>query len=275
MRRSRLQSWRFHTVLAVACLVMAAAPARADEGWSAWSGGGVEQGDIGDPDLAPDGFGLTANMDFISAEEFVCSDPANNCDYARCDTANYWCSDSQYVDVFAAVEIPAGALITGMRVLYYDNSPSLYLAVRLQLGWTSLGVRGDSQLASWTSAGTPQGVDDVYVDVSPDVTVERRYPVLTQWGYRSYYLYVSLPPTLNVQLRGVAVFWNRQISPAPASPTFADVPVGHWAFQHVEALVASGITAGCGGGDYCPDATLTRGQMAVFLAKGLGLHYPY
>jgi hypothetical protein len=36
--------------------------------------------------------------------------------------------------------------------------------------------------------------------------------------------------------------------------------------------VASGITAGCGGGNYCPDAP-TRRQMAIFLAKALGLHW--
>lgn len=48
------------------------------------------------------------------------------------------------------------------------------------------------------------------------------------------------------------------------------------AFQSVEALAASGITAGCNAAPpmYCPDATLTRRQMAVFLAKGLGLHWP-
>ena len=46
------------------------------------------------------------------------------------------------------------------------------------------------------------------------------------------------------------------------------------AWPHVEALAASGITAGCGGGDYCPGATLTRRQMAVFLAKALGLNWP-
>jgi hypothetical protein len=57
--------------------------------------------------------------------------------------------------------------------------------------------------------------------------------------------------------------------------TFSDVPTGHWAFQYVEALVASGVTAGCGGSNYCPDATLTRAQMAVFLSKALGLHYPW
>jgi hypothetical protein len=34
------------------------------------------------------------------------------------------------------------------------------------------------------------------------------------------------------------------------------------------------VTGGCGNGNYCPDAPLTRGQMAVFLAKALGLHWP-
>lgn len=28
------------------------------------------------------------------------------------------------------------------------------------------------------------------------------------------------------------------------------------------------------GGDYCPDAPITRGQMAAFFAKTLGLHWP-
>ncbi len=46
-------------------------------------------------------------------------------------------------------------------------------------------------------------------------------------------------------------------------------------FQYVEALVASGITGGCGSGSYCPDNPVTRRQMAIFLAKALGLHWPY
>jgi hypothetical protein len=51
------------------------------------------------------------------------------------------------------------------------------------------------------------------------------------------------------------------------------VPTSHPLFQFIEALVASGTTAGCGGGNYCPNAPLTRGQMAVFLAKALGLQW--
>jgi hypothetical protein len=40
-------------------------------------------------------------------------------------------------------------------------------------------------------------------------------------------------------------------------------------------LAASGITAGCSTAPplYCPDDPLTRGQMAVFLSKALGLHF--
>jgi hypothetical protein len=71
------------------------------------------------------------------------------------------------------------------------------------------------------------------------------------------------------------VGWFRQVSPAPATATFTDVPTGHPFFQFVEALARSGITAGCGGGNFCPDAPLTRGQMAVFLSVALGLHFPF
>jgi len=63
------------------------------------------------------------------------------------------------------------------------------------------------------------------------------------------------------------------VSPAPATATFHDVPVGAFGFQHIEALVDSGITAGWRGGNYCPDDDVTRVQMAVFLAKALGLHW--
>ena len=82
--------------------------------------------------------------------------------------------------------------------------------------------------------------------------------------------------SLNSALGGVRVFWRRQVSPAPGTATFNDVPTSHPFFQFIEALSASGITAGCQVSPplYCPDASLTRGQMAVFLSKALGLHWP-
>jgi hypothetical protein len=44
-------------------------------------------------------------------------------------------------------------------------------------------------------------------------------------------------------------------------------PFAKW----VKELVLRGITAGCGGGNYCPALAVTRGQMAVFLAVTFNL----
>ena len=73
----------------------------------------------------------------------------------------------------------------------------------------------------------------------------------------------------------VEIWWRRQVSPAPANPSFTDVPTSDFGYQYIEALKASGITGGCGGTQFCPDAPLTRRQMAIFLAKALGLDWPY
>jgi hypothetical protein len=46
---------------------------------------------------------------------------------------------------------------------------------------------------------------------------------------------------------------------------FTDVPIGHPFCGFIERLSDDGITGGCGGGNFCPNAPVTRGQMAVFL----------
>lgn len=55
------------------------------------------------------------------------------------------------------------------------------------------------------------------------------------------------------------------------SPSFADVPSGHFAYAAIEAVKEAGITNGCGGGNFCPDQPMTRAQVAAWIAKGLGL----
>jgi uncharacterized repeat protein (TIGR01451 family) len=60
-----------------------------------------------------------------------------------------------------------------------------------------------------------------------------------------------------------------------ASPTasakiqvdFLDVPPAHIFHDFVDTVARNGVTAGCGGGNYCPAAPSTRAQMAVFLLK--------
>ncbi len=51
--------------------------------------------------------------------------------------------------------------------------------------------------------------------------------------------------------------------PLPAA--FNDVPGTYWALTEIYWMRDNNITSGCGSGNYCPELTVTRAQMAVFL----------
>ena len=59
--------------------------------------------------------------------------------------------------------------------------------------------------------------------------------------------------------------------PPAATGIFSDVPASHWAAAWIEQLAREGVTGGCGGGNYCPSAAVTRAQMAVFIVKAFDL----
>jgi hypothetical protein len=61
-------------------------------------------------------------------------------------------------------------------------------------------------------------------------------------------------------------------TPPPATGTvFGDVTTSTFAAAWIEQLSAEGITGGCGGGNYCPNTSVTRAQMAVFLVRTFNL----
>ena len=55
-----------------------------------------------------------------------------------------------------------------------------------------------------------------------------------------------------------------------ANHQFADVPTSSPFHGNIARLVETGITAGCGSGNFCPRNAVTREQMAAFLTRGLG-----
>jgi hypothetical protein len=55
-----------------------------------------------------------------------------------------------------------------------------------------------------------------------------------------------------------------------ANHLFSDVPNSSPFHGDIAAIGLAGITAGCGGGKFCPSSTLTRAQEAAFLHRGLG-----
>jgi hypothetical protein len=187
------------------------------------------------------------------------------------------------VNVFyAPLSLPNGALIERIDYFVRDSDPAADAEIsgRLCRTWISEdGAQFNGTCTDQiTSAGAP---GDTVLSVSPNHTVRYddfdgdgtpesvNYILAVQFG-----IYGTFNYTANLRLRGARILYRRQVSPAPATATFADVPTSHPFFQYVEALANSGITAGCGSGNYCPDSPLTRGQMAVFLAKALGLHWP-
>lgn len=58
----------------------------------------------------------------------------------------------------------------------------------------------------------------------------------------------------------------------PNPPTFADVPFDYWAYDYIESLWDNNFVAGCQSTPtrlYCPDTTLSRAEIAVFVVRGV------
>ena len=55
--------------------------------------------------------------------------------------------------------------------------------------------------------------------------------------------------------------------PPPCTGDFPDVPCPSLFADWIEELAFRGITAGCGGGNYCPMSNVSRGQMAAFVVR--------
>jgi len=69
----------------------------------------------------------------------------------------------------------------------------------------------------------------------------------------------------------MAAFLSRALAlPAAAPAGFTDT-IGHIFRFDIDRLAGAGITQGCGPTTFCPDQAVTRGQMAAFLVRALGL----
>ena len=172
-----------------------------------------------------------------------------------------FCQPGTGIHYYASLQVPAGSIIDFVGLNTTTNTDAVYgvaLFARNKFAAKSMLVGYSVPAHGWdTDYAGPLGIQ-----VPTNQNVE-------------YVIDVEQAPSPDYQYFGwVEVWWRRTVSPAPGVATFNDVPTNHSLFQFVEALAASGITAGCGNGNFCPDNPLTRGQMAVFLSKALGLHWP-
>ena len=165
----------------------------------------------------------------------------------------------------AGLHLPEGAVVSVIELAACDTNASFDMYASLQ--------------ASLKTGGPGVGAGYAQTTGSPGCQVASSNPFtpFTINNDTTYYIVeITVGGTstdTSLILNSVRVGYKLQVSPAPGTATFGDVPTTHLFYQYIEALAAAGITAGCGGGNYCPDAPVTRGQIAVFLAKALGLHW--
>ena len=165
-------------------------------------------------------------------------------------------------DFQTGVQLPAGALIQSMDVEGCDENGSSYLAV--QLG--SCAFENCTLVAEMDTdpAGTP-GCQVFSTTSKPEVVDN---------AHRAYILTAFLGSDSTIRFGAVRIHYRLQVSPAPATATFADVPTSYPYFRAIEAVAAAGIASGCGSGNFCPSQSVTRGELAKFLANALGLYWP-
>jgi hypothetical protein len=173
-------------------------------------------------------------------------------------------------EVWAPLTLPTGVGVDFLDLYYYDNDATWDICVDLW-AYTGTSSPASSNLATTCSVNNP-GFG--YASTLTSFTIDNDAVL----AGAQYVLIVStLAPSFDLQFKAVDVWWHRQVSPPPVTATFNDVPTNHPFFQFVEALSASQITAGCQVSPplFCPDAPLTRKQMAAFLSKALGLYWPF
>jgi len=227
-----------------------------------------------------DSFGPQAQELFVGAAAFQHLNNSSGYEIDWTSDGYLGYTDESFIGVFVApLVLPVGAEISMVCTYFFDTASggkvTTWLdAVRLGQGGVSPGVvpvfgpvEFDTvfgyDVTCSESSYTFRNAADLDGDGYPESLVHRLRVEMTETGEG------------RLALGGVNVVWRRQVSPAPATPSFGDVPTSHPFFQFIEALKASGITGGCGNGNYCPNQPLTRGQMAAFLSKALGLYWPY
>ena len=175
----------------------------------------------------------------------------------------------------APVHLPSGALVTSVELDFYDGSPTESVYASL----ISCDNAAGSCAAIFAAGGCVDGGSTVCSGVAAapgfgSVLGTVGGALIDNLAHQYAVAVGNTAVDGSVAISAVRIGYVLSVSPAPpAGASFSDVPPDHPFFQYVEALAASGITGGCGGGKYCPDAPLTRGQMAVFLAKALGLSW--
>jgi hypothetical protein len=220
----------------------------------------------------PEEFGVSEEVTYnLNPSDFQPSQGAWSSAVRVSDSYYHVASGSSLVNFWAPLHLPDGAVIKSVTIYYHDSYPSEDPIAELSR-FNAAGTQ--DAIASISFPNFSGGFHTILHNVAPaEATVNND-------SYHYSFLMVLRrsvgDPSEEHRLIRVRIRYVRQVSPGPFFPSFDDVPTNHPYYKHIEALLASGITSGCQTVPplYCPSAFITRGEMAVFLAKALGLHWP-
>ena len=218
---------------------------------------------------APSAYGPFSQELWIDAFAFQGKDNGIQSDLTY--VSHYYATNPNITPVserfFARLPLESGAVVT--RVDCYVSDTSLINNVTVGIQRSTHHTSGNTFTTTTVASGASSGISGFQM-----LTFNANETLLYSDGVNNNLYFLTADISNDVALRSCRVVWHRSVSPAPLTQTFSDVPVSHPFHRFIEALSQSGITGGCGGGLYCPDRSLTRGEMAVFLAAALGLHFP-
>lgn len=215
--------------------------------------------------IVPKTYGTTAiSYQRVSSGQFTPSESTttyNDLSFGTFAFSRYPTAGTGYF--VSSPTLPSGALVSAVEYAWCDTNPG---SQTYRVDSTDVHGQNAEELIQAQNSGAP-GCGTTVLTLPAPFTVDNRtnqlillVNILTFDGSKSF--------------SGAIVHYQLQVSPAPAVATFNDVPTSDLGFQYIEALAASGITGGCGGGDFCPDNPVTRRQMAIFISKALGLQWP-
>jgi S-layer family protein len=217
--------------------------------------------------------GIPVQQTYGTASDIVYTlGPWNFEDYDSTVTTAVWSSNYRYITagccLIAPVHLPNGALVTAIDMEACDGDPSTSVVAQF-----NVCVEGPVTCVSSgriLATGVTTGCGRFGHTFAPADQVQ-----INNKDF-NYAVQLTTGNTFMTAFGPVRLRYHLQVSSAPATATFSDVPPSHPFYQFIEALAASGVTSGCNASppQFCPDAPLTRGQMAVFLARALGLHFP-
>jgi hypothetical protein len=138
---------------------------------------------------------------------------------------------------FAQVELPEGARVNTYAIFAYDNAGSANLTTTIQ---DSSATYGTTALpASWStvpnSSVSTAGASTDY-QLLGSTPINKTIDSFIFTIHHDFAFTLSMPKDADLRFRGAWIFWNRQIAPAPATASFADVPTSHPFFNEVQQL---------------------------------------